>query len=227
MSSARETILASVREALQNPSNLPETPSDINQRVAAGLQAITPADRRALAEQFKKEVETVSGECHLLGGEEDALAKLAELLAAAKTGSLAVDGHSLSAALGDRLAGRLPGLQIFNAAALAYPERRRRLAATAAGLVVADHGIADTGSLVIFYQQQASGLTNALPETVFALLPVERLLPHLDAMVRATHAEQRKHMVLITGPSRTADIEKILILGAHGPKRLVVMITGI
>ena len=38
--------------------------------------------------------------------------------------------------------------------------------------------------------------------------------------------ESRGEIVLITGPSRTADIEKKLILGVHGPKRLVVMIVG-
>ncbi|MEI8373941.1 MAG: LUD domain-containing protein [Planctomycetota bacterium] len=36
----------------------------------------------------------------------------------------------------------------------------------------------------------------------------------------------RGEIVLITGPNRTADIEKILILGVHGPKRLVVLLVG-
>ena len=38
--------------------------------------------------------------------------------------------------------------------------------------------------------------------------------------------DSRGEIVLITGPSRTADIEKILILGVHGPKRLVVLLVG-
>ena len=38
--------------------------------------------------------------------------------------------------------------------------------------------------------------------------------------------DSRGEIVLITGPSRTADIEKILILGVHGPKRLVVLVVG-
>jgi L-lactate dehydrogenase complex protein LldG len=57
------------------------------------------------------------------------------------------------------------------------------------------------------------------------------LAEHLPAAwpaiaARAAEPARRGEFVIVTGPSRTADIEKILILGVHGPKRLVVMLIG-
>jgi len=60
---------------------------------------------------------------------------------------------------------------------------------------------------------------------------LNQLAGHLPAAWRpisktCAAKDSRGEIVLITGPSRTADIEKILILGVHGPKRLVVMLVG-
>ena len=57
------------------------------------------------------------------------------------------------------------------------------------------------------------------------------MAPHLPAAWgeiarRTADPAIRGEFVLVTGPSRTADIEKILILGVHGPKRLVVLVVG-
>ncbi len=74
----------------------------------------------------------------------------------------------------------------------------------------------------------------------FALLPaaglrgpcrMDQLVEHLPAAWQsiARQCAQRDlsgEFVIVTGPSRTSDIEKTLILGVHGPKRLVVMLVG-
>lgn len=220
MTQAREAILARVRAALENPSHLPDAPADTAARIAAAMAATVPPDRRGLANQFKKEVETVSGECYLLTTASAAADKLTELLRIAPAAKLALDGDPLSR----EVAEKLKGTAFFDAAALTPEERRKRLPAVPAALVTADFGIADTGTLVLRYDAARSGWAHVLPETIYTLLPAGRLLPHLQALVDRPDAGESRNMVMITGPSRTADIEKILILGAHGPKRLVVMI---
>jgi len=220
MTQAREAILARVRAALEHPSHLPEAPADTAARIAAQMAAATPADRRGLANQFKKEVETVSGECYILTSADAAADKLIELLELAPAAKLALDGDPLSAAV----AAKLKGTTHFDAAALPPEERRKRLPPVPTALVTADFGIADTGTLVVRFDAARSGWSHVLPETIYTLLPAGRLLPHLQALVERPEAGEFRNIVMITGPSRTADIEKILILGAHGPKRLVVLI---
>ena len=70
-----------------------------------------------------------------------------------------------------------------------------------------------------------------LPPACVVVARVDQLAEHLPAAwgpISAACAakDSRGEIVLITGPSRTADIEKILILGVHGPKRLVVLVVG-
>jgi L-lactate utilization protein LutC len=61
-----------------------------------------------------------------------------------------------------------------------------------------------------------------------AVVPKERILTGLDELFTAVPnpAEITSSMVLITGPSRTADIEQILVRGVHGPGQVTVVIVG-
>ncbi len=68
----------------------------------------------------------------------------------------------------------------------------------------------------------------ALPPAHLAVVPKERILTGLDELFTLTPkpAEITSSMVLITGPSRTADIEQILVRGVHGPGNVTVVIVG-
>jgi len=101
-------------------------------------------------------------------------------------------------------------------------------AAVDVGITSADYALADTGSLVMLSTPQEARLISLLPHIHIAVVPVERLITGLDELfaLLPRPAEQASSMVLITGPSRTADIEQILVRPAHGPGQVTVILVG-
>jgi L-lactate utilization protein LutC len=96
------------------------------------------------------------------------------------------------------------------------------------GITSADYALGDTGTLVTIASPAEARLMSLLPPAHLAVLPKERILTGLDELftVVPNPAEITSSMVLITGPSRTADIEQILVRGVHGPGQVTVVIVG-
>jgi L-lactate dehydrogenase complex protein LldG len=94
------------------------------------------------------------------------------------------------------------------------------------GLTSADYALADTGTLVMISGAEESRLVSLLPPAHIAVVPVSRLLENLDELlIRVPRPnDETSSMVLITGPSRTADIEQILVRGVHGPGEITVIL---
>ena len=94
------------------------------------------------------------------------------------------------------------------------------------GLCEAQAAIAETGSLVLDSAAERHRLTSLVPTTHVALLKRSAILADLDALfhglARRT-AGLPRCLTLITGPSRTADIELELVVGVHGPRELHVL----
>jgi L-lactate dehydrogenase complex protein LldG len=85
-------------------------------------------------------------------------------------------------------------------------------------------GLADTGTVVQDATDPALRLVSTLPEIHVALLPACRILPGLADVVPKLDPGRAPYISFITGPSRTADIERVLTIGVHGPSRLVVVV---
>ena len=105
----------------------------------------------------------------------------------------------------------------------------RKAAETAsAGLTGANFALADTGTLVLDSTDEAIRLTSTLPERHFALLDPRKILDDGLAAagpLRSLHQrDPRNYIAYITGPSRTADIERVLTIGVHGPKELHILL---
>ncbi len=94
------------------------------------------------------------------------------------------------------------------------------------GITSADYALADTGTLVLLSSSQEARMISLLPPVHLALVPREILLTGLDELLTLLPqpSERTSSMVLITGPSRTADIEQILVRGVHGPGEIHVVV---
>ena len=90
----------------------------------------------------------------------------------------------------------------------------------------ADRGIADTGTLVLNSDSEELRLATMLSETHVAVLPTGSVVASMDDLEGYMSDHFKKgpgYVAFITGPSRTADIERILTIGVHGPERLHIL----
>lgn len=94
------------------------------------------------------------------------------------------------------------------------------------GITECDALIAQTGSVLVTNHTAGGRALSILPPHHVVLARREQLLPDLTAAYELLHARYENNypsmISFITGPSRTGDIERILVLGAHGPKRLTI-----
>ncbi len=105
---------------------------------------------------------------------------------------------------------------------------RGRGAAAAAGLTGANFGIAATGTVVLESTDEAVRITTTLPEKHFVVLDPRKILATADQAVPLLNDFHRQlpqaYLAYITGPSRTADIERVLTIGVHGPAELHILL---
>jgi L-lactate dehydrogenase complex protein LldG len=107
-------------------------------------------------------------------------------------------------------------------------EFRRHAPAAGAGLTGANFAIAATGTVVLESTDEALRLATTLPPVHFVLLDPRKIVADSAAAVpllRRFHERlPQAFLAYITGPSRTADIERVLTIGVHGPKELHVLL---
>jgi L-lactate dehydrogenase complex protein LldG len=85
------------------------------------------------------------------------------------------------------------------------------------GVSRALYGLADTGSVVLAAGPDEPRARSLLPPVHVTILETARILPGLPDLFAALGTELPSAVAIITGPSRTADIEQKLVIGAHGP----------
>ncbi|HJU70611.1 MAG TPA: lactate utilization protein C [Paucimonas sp.] len=87
--------------------------------------------------------------------------------------------------------------------------------------------VAETGSVMLLSGPDTYASASLLPETHVAILPASRIVAGMEdafALVRAECGELPRATSFISGPSRTGDIEQTIVLGAHGPYRVHVIL---
>lgn len=103
---------------------------------------------------------------------------------------------------------------------------REAIAGADVGITSADYALADTGSLVMFTESKESRLVSLLPPCHIAVIESTKIVASLDDVfrLRPLPGAESSAMVVITGPSRTADIEMRLVRGVHGPGEIHVIV---
>lgn len=137
----------------------------------------------------------------------------------------------------EQLDGFLPGVEVsleglgferIDAGVAADPEARKldhaRVGTVAIGITGADFAIAASGSVMLIHGPGRPRSASLLVEHHIVLLPAARIV---DSLIEAMSGVTWKHtsnVAIITGPSRTGDIDSVLTLGVHGPRHLHVIV---
>jgi L-lactate dehydrogenase complex protein LldG len=97
------------------------------------------------------------------------------------------------------------------------------------GITGAFCAIAETGTLMLLSGPRTPGATSLLPETHIAVVRTGRIVRSMEdawGLLRSEHPAMPRSVNFISGPSRTADIEQTLVLGAHGPYRVHIVLVS-
>ena len=178
-----------------------------------------------MLDTFRARAEAVSAVVHRASRTEAVelvLRLLAEEGVAAAPGQGAVwaEGPILDGLDRAALAERVPGL--------AFEVTQATAAAARVGVTQVDWLVANTGTLAQAADAVEQRLAATLPPVHVALASAERIVPDLGALFARLGPAQSRYVALTTGPSRTADIERVLTIGVHGPARLhVVVVDGL
>lgn len=171
-------------------------------------------------EQFKARAEGVSAEVYRFVTKNEALVWLIEFLQ--KEGMADTPQATALWAECSFLDGvDKCGLQEI--AGLEFEVTRERAAEARFGISQMEWALADTGSLAQNSTAIADRLVSSLSTIHIALVPMSGILPDMPALLSRVSPQSNPYIAMITGPSRTADIERVLTIGVHGPERLIIL----
>jgi len=171
-------------------------------------------------EQFMAELSKVGGIAKAVSDEQEALRYLLALLERHQAKRVMKSNFALGEQLGLKQALEQVGVEVIEDAAHGFSEAEIGVT----GVLAA---IADSGALLLGAEAGHWGLASTLPPVHVAFLKQKQIRQNLDEAFRdlqRAFAQGYKEFVLVTGPSRTADIALTLITGVHGPKELHVVI---
>ena len=95
------------------------------------------------------------------------------------------------------------------------------------GVTGAFAALAETGTLMLVSSPQTPGTVSLLPETHVAVVPADRIVKRMEdawTLARRELGELPRMVSFISGPSRTGDIDQTIVLGAHGPYRVHIVL---
>jgi L-lactate dehydrogenase complex protein LldG len=228
MTPPRDRILASIRDGLLRAS-LPAE-ADVSADARPG-PSVAPTVIE-METQFTAALEALSGHAHRAAGAAGVADLIAGIARAHQAESfISWDGEHLGCP------GLLAALAARGLARVTYdvsgdPDRRavevQALAGVGLGVTGTHAALADCGGLVLVSGPGRGRLASVLPAVHVAVVEERRLRPSLAVLLREEPGlfDAGSNVVIVAGPSRTADIEMTLTHGVHGPKHVHVILTA-
>lgn len=227
MNGSRDQILARIEEALRASIPHAHEPGTVDHSRAreAEIRAWLPqvsdlsAERLAL---FARQCQVLATDLRQCSGEADAAGTLAAIARDNQWKKIAVHDGSLI----DRVVTQLPP-----ALAILHVEAnydKNAMEACDAGITECESLVAQTGSVCVSARSSGGRALSVLPPHHIVLARGAQLVADLseaiDRLSSAHPGDLPSFISFISGPSRTGDIERILVLGAHGPRKLTILL---
>jgi L-lactate dehydrogenase complex protein LldG len=215
-SHSRERIMARLRASGTERTEVPEAP----------FPAEAPLDREERIERLTERMSTMRTEVHRVD-REDWVEKLKELAREKGWKQLLYGPGSPVGSDLERAwpsgEGDLPALVAYNEEVEGFKEAIFQIDA---GVTGTRGAVADTGAVVLWPTPAEPRLMSLVPPVHVAVLDADTVYDSLAAMMTAENwaAGMPTNALLVSGPSKTADIEFTLVFGVHGPKELVLLI---
>ena len=214
MSNARTNILTRLRAVI------PQDDLAIPEPVALPEVELSRAERVA---ELKKRMEAMHAEVVLTDAKNWIDALKAVLRKRVINGLLYAPMTAIGQALTVAWDSELPPLVGYTEA---VEQSKERLFAIDAGITSTQGGLADVGALILWPDVEEPRLVSLAPALHIAVLDAAKIHDSLDQAIAREHWQEQMptNALLISGPSKTADIELVLTFGVHGPKELIVLI---
>lgn len=205
--SSREAILKRIETVRKGRSSFHSIPTDDRKEI---YKPVLPD----AATCFKNELEAISGQCFLCEDENDAYAKLKNFVSERSFPYVYCKDKLL-----------IENLEKTN---IPYSTVQKNFEGMEVGITTCEFLIARTGSVMVSAASPSGRQMHVFPPVHIVVAKATQLVDYpedaLVAIQRKYESDLPSAITTITGPSRTADIEKTLVLGAHGPKEIIVFI---
>jgi L-lactate dehydrogenase complex protein LldG len=229
----RETVFARIREALRQPAphrhadhgaaDVENPAVDVSLPVSDAFRAWLPAVGASLEEQialFAQNAAALKADFRPVASLDEAARQLAALASENNWKRIASHRHPVAQGLAEKLG--LPCLLTDSGYATADLEQ------CDAAITGCDALVAQTGSVLVTNPSAGGRALSVLPPHHIVIARRSQVVPDLASalqLARKLYAPNwPSFLSFITGPSRTGDIERILVLGAHGPKKLTIFL---
>jgi L-lactate dehydrogenase complex protein LldG len=220
----QDGVLDDVRQALGRSASVAPLPLD------PFIEPTVQVDLAELIARFTAEATAVRAQVYRVSDKLQFVAQIAEICAAFQGQEIALSGAEIFADMDFTSALVAQGFSTFVPGETDHEKLLARLANCEVGLTAADYAIAETGTLVLSSDEPNALLVSLLPPVHIALVRSSQIATSLDEVIsklskeRIGRVDPSRSITLITGPSRTSDVELVLSIGVHGPKELHVII---